>query len=87
MGLPQAVRHIFQIAYDERFMYRRAALLRDLGHKVHSVVGNKAALDTLSSWPNYDLFIIGTHAPESTRVEMERDLLGPALPGLPAVAL
>lgn len=57
-----------------------------MGYDVQSVFGNQAAMDLLSSWPNYDLFIIGHNAPDATRLEMVH-LIRANYPRHPIVAL
>ena len=61
---------IFQIAYDERLMASRAALLKSCGFTVISVLGNEAAQLALEKPQHYDLFMLGHSAAPKDRTEM-----------------
>ncbi len=61
---------IFQIAYDEKLLFTRAALLKNRGYEVSSVLGNDEAHRALDCRQNYRLFIVGHNAPRETREEM-----------------
>lgn len=65
---------IFQIGYEARQTKAREEMLRSLGYKVFSVVGNPAAELELTSGRlgHVDLFIVGDLAPDQTRKEMLR---------------
>lgn len=82
----RAMKHIFQVSYDEESGRRRAELLKSRGYAVISVIGNEAAKLLLSSIQPYDLFIVGSAAPEQTRGEMV-DWLRAQYPGVKIVAL
>jgi hypothetical protein len=82
----QAIRRIFQIAYDEESSLQRAALLRSHGFGVISVLSNQAAKVLLASVEDYDLFIVGHAAPEESRREMV-DWLKANYPGVKVLAL
>jgi hypothetical protein len=66
---------VFQVAYNEAYVYERARLLRQHGYHVQSVIGNDAAKVMLNDRPRYDVFVVGSDAPEETRLEMVRWLL------------
>lgn len=66
----QAMKRIFQIAYDEESSLSRAELLRSHGFGVISVLSNEAAKVLLESLEDYDLFIVGDAAREEIRREM-----------------
>lgn len=66
----RATNRIFQISYDRELGFRRAELLRSLGHGVISVVGNRAAKLLLSAVQRYNFFIVGHAATEEIRAEM-----------------
>jgi hypothetical protein len=66
----QAIKRIFQIAYDEESSLQRADLLRSHGFGLISVLSNEAAKVLLESIEDYDLFIVGHAAPEESRREM-----------------
>ena len=62
---------IFQIAYTDSLRDERAELLRRLGHRVISVIGNESAKAVLGAIQfDFTLFIIGHAAPEQMRNEM-----------------
>lgn len=82
----RAMKHIFQVSYDEESGRRRAELLKSRGYAVISVIGNEAAKLLLSSIQPYDLFIVGSAASEQTRGEMV-DWLRAQYPGVKIVAL
>jgi hypothetical protein len=63
-------KRVFQIAYNEKLLAARAEQLRAHGYEVTSVLGNEAAITTLGSGQDYDLFIVGHAAPAETRIEM-----------------
>jgi CheY-like chemotaxis protein len=64
-------KRIFQIAYTEKLRSERAELLRSLGYRVISVIGNESAKAILRvGQPDLTLFIVGHAAPEQTRTEM-----------------
>jgi hypothetical protein len=69
-GQTKAIKHVFQICYDEHLLPTRAGILRAKGFKVASVLGNEAAKTVLGRGQNYDLFIVGHAAPQETRMEM-----------------
>jgi CheY-like chemotaxis protein len=70
----RAVKHIFQVAYNEELRRERAELLRSLGYAVMSALNNEAAktLLTLLRPDNLDiaLFIVGHAAPVEVRQEL-----------------
>ncbi len=66
----RAIKPVFQIAYDEEMALQRTKLLEASGHAAMSVIGNQAAKLLLSSFRDYDLFIVSNAAPEETRGEM-----------------
>lgn len=66
----RAVKHIFQISYDEQLGLRRGKLLKSHGYSVASVIGNDATKVVLSPTQHYDLFIIGHETAEETRQEI-----------------
>lgn len=66
----QAIKRIFQIAYDEEACLRTAELLQSHGFGVISALSNEAAKVLLTSMEEYDLFIVGYAAPEKSRSEM-----------------
>lgn len=82
----QAMKRVFQIAYDEELGLQRTQLLRSKGCTVISVIGNEAAKAVLSSVQYYDLFIVGRAAPEETRNEMV-DWLRTSYPRVKILAL
>lgn len=66
-------RVVFQVAYDERQLEERAALLKRHGYEVMSAIGNErtqAVLTLPQSVERVDLFIVGHNAPEQTRREI-----------------
>jgi hypothetical protein len=66
-----ATKRIFQIAYSEKLRNERAELLRHLGYRVISVIGNESAKVLLKSIQlDIALFIVGHAASEKTRNEM-----------------
>ena len=69
-GQPKTIKHIFQIAYDEKLLSMRARFLRAQGYKVISVLGNETAKAVLGDGRDYDLFIVGHAAPHEARVQM-----------------
>lgn len=66
----RAAKHIFQICYDEQACLQRAELLKSFGYSVMSVIGNEAAKIVLSSFQDYDMFVVDHAAAEETRREM-----------------
>jgi hypothetical protein len=64
-------KRIFQIAYSEHLRNERAELLRRIGYRVISVIGNESARVLLSTIQlDLALFIVGHAASEQTRKEM-----------------
>jgi hypothetical protein len=63
---------IFQIAYDEMLLVRRAELLKSRGYEVSSALGNDDARRSLANNGGCRLFIVGHAAPRETREEMVR---------------
>lgn len=62
---------VFQIAYNDVLMTTRAGLLRSIGFKIESVVGNEAAKAALTdNSKRYALFIIGRDAAATVRRDM-----------------
>lgn len=82
----QAMKRVFQIAYDEEGAVQRTQLLKCRGYAVMSVIGNEAAKAVLSSVEHYDIFIVGHAAPEETRREMV-DWLWASYPSVKILAL
>jgi hypothetical protein len=54
-GQPKSIKHVFQIAYDEKLFSTRAGVL--------SVLGNETAKAVLWDGRDYDLFIVGHASP------------------------
>jgi hypothetical protein len=63
---------VFQIAYDEMLLIKRADLLKSRGYEVSSALGNDSAKRILEKREGYRLFIVGHAAPRETREEMVR---------------
>ena len=63
-------KRIFQIAYDEKLLAVRTALLASGGYEVSSAFGNEEAVRMLDKSQNYSLFIVGHAAPKGIREEM-----------------
>jgi hypothetical protein len=65
-------KRVFQIAYDERLLVSRAALLKNRGYQVSSALGNDDAKRILDTRERYRIFIVGHTAPNETREDMIR---------------
>jgi hypothetical protein len=65
-------KRVFQIAYDERLLVSRAALLKNRGYQVSSALGNDDAKRILDTRERYRIFIVGHAAPNETREDMIR---------------
>jgi hypothetical protein len=67
---PDGKKVVFQIAYDDTLAMARAALLRNCGYDVATVIGNESAKLILSVPQHFDLFIVGHASPENERKGM-----------------
>jgi hypothetical protein len=61
---------VFQISYDPTRAISRTKLLRLHGCDVTFVIGNEAAKAILSTPQHWDLFMVGSSAPQETVTEM-----------------
>lgn len=77
---------VFEITYDPAQAIPRANLLRLQGCDVAFAIGNEAAKVVLGTRPRWDLFVIGTAAPQETVNEMMAWLKS-RYPGIPILSL